>query len=178
VIGASLTAYRQRLQDEIVDTFDPNTFLSSTANRSEKSRRAGIEAQFDWTLSNQLRLSANYAYLKASEPDVLGSQVREARRPKHSGSISADGRIDRFTYGFSMAYVGNRIDTDFEVFPFERVTLNSYWLAGARVAFDVTKRVQLFARVANVLDADYQDALGYRTEGRGIYGGIRLAGGS
>ncbi len=178
VIGASLTAYRQRLQDEIVDTFDPDTFLSSTANRSEKSRRAGIEAQFDWTLSNQLRLSANYAYLKASEPDVLGSQIREARRPKHSGSVSADGRSDRFTYGLSMAYVGDRIDTDFDVFPFERVTLNSYWLAGARVAFDVTKGVQLFARVANVFDADYQDALGYRTEGRGIYGGIRLSSGS
>ena len=177
-VAASLTAYRQRLRDEIVDTFDPHTFLSSTANRSEKSRRSGIEVEFGWALSDQLRLSANYAYLKASEPDDLGSKVREARRPKHSGSVSADGRIDRFTYGISMAFVGDRIDTDFEVFPFERVTLNSYWLAGARVAFGVTKGVQLFARVANAFDADYQDALGYRTEGRGIYGGIRLASGS
>jgi vitamin B12 transporter len=177
-IEGSLTAYRQRLRDEIVDTFDPDTFLSSTANRSEASRRSGIEAQLDWTMSDQLRLSANYAYLRASEPDDFGSRVREARRPRHSGSVSADGRVDRFTYGISIAYVGDRIDTDFEVFPFERVTLNNYWLAGLRAAFDVSRNVQLFVRVANAFDADYQDALGYRTEGRGIYGGIRLAGGS
>lgn len=177
-IGASLTAYRQRLQDEIVDTFDPSTFLSSTVNRNEDSRRWGMEAQVDWTLNEQLRLSANYAYLKASEPDAAGAQIRESRRPKHSGSVSADGRVGRFTYGVSMAYVGDRVDTDFDIFPAKRVTLNSYWLASARVAFDVARGVQLFGRVSNLFDADYQDALGYRTEGRGIYGGIRLASGS
>ncbi len=67
-IGASLTAYRQRLRDEIVDVFDPATFLSSTENRSERSRRSGIEAQVDYAFGDQLRLSANYAYLKATEP--------------------------------------------------------------------------------------------------------------
>ena len=74
-----------------------------------------------------------------------------------------------------MAYVGSRIDTDFEVFPYQRVRLGSYWLAGARLGFEVTRGVQLFTRVANAFDANYQDALGYRTEGRSIYGGIRLA---
>ena len=175
-IGASLTAYRQRLSDEIVDVFDPGTFLSSTENRSERSRRSGIEAQVDWTLGEQLRLSANYAYLKATEPGP-SSRLREARRPKHSGSITADGRIDRLTYGFSIAYTGDRIDTDFDSFPFRRVMLDAYWLAGARIAFDVTKGVQLFARASNAFDADYQDVLGYRTEGRSLHAGIRIAGG-
>ena len=172
--GAALTAYSQRLRDEIVDLFDPATFLSSTANRAEKSRRSGIEAQVDWSLADQLRLSANYAYLDATEP----GDVREARRPKHSGSVSADGELGRFTYGVSLAYTGDRTDTDFESFPFRRVTLQSYWLAGARVAFNVSERIQLFARAANAFDADYQDALGYRTEGRSLYAGIRLASGS
>ena len=71
-IGASLTAYRQRLRDEIVDVFDPATFLSSTENRSEWSRRSGIEAQVDYEFGDQLRLSANYAYLKATEPGDAG----------------------------------------------------------------------------------------------------------
>jgi len=176
--GAALTAYRQRLHDEIVDVFDPSTFLSSTVNRSETSRRAGLEAEVDWSLGEQLRLSAHYAYLKASEPADVGSRLREARRPKHSGSVAADGRAGRLTYGVSLAYTGDRIDTDFETFPYQRVTLDSYWLAGARVAFNVAKGVEIFARAANAFDARYQDALGYRTEGRSIYGGIRLAGGS
>ncbi|HEX6409408.1 MAG TPA: TonB-dependent receptor [Sphingomicrobium sp.] len=176
-VGASLTAYRQRLSDEIVDVFDPVTFLSSTENRSERSSRAGIEAQVDWSFGEQLRLSANYAYLKATEPGA-GSRLRESRRPKQSGAISADGRIDRLTYGFSMAYTGDRIDTDFGSFPFRRLTLDAYWLAGARIAYDVAKGVQLFARASNALDADYEDVIGYRTEGRSLYAGIRIAGGS
>jgi vitamin B12 transporter len=176
-IGAALTAYRQRLGDEIVDVFDPITFLSSTENRSERSSRSGIEAQVDWSLGDQLRLSANYAYLDASEPGAA-SRLREARRPKHSGSITADGRVDRLTYGFSMAYAGDRIDTDFGSFPFRRLTLDAYWLAGARIAYDVAKGVQLFARASNAFDADYEDVIGYRTEGRSLYAGIRIAGGS
>ena len=92
--------------------------------------------------------------------------------------MSADGKLGRFTYGVSLAYTGDRIDTDFESFPFRRVTLDSYWLAGTRVAFNVTERFQLFARAANAFDADYQDALGYRTEGRSLYAGSRLASGS
>ena len=177
-VSASLTAYRQRLHNEIVDVFDFNTGLSSTVNRSETSRRSGVEAQVGWTLGEQLRLSANYAYLKATEPSGTGSPQREARRPKHSGAINADGVIGRLAYGLSMSYVGDHIDTDFETFPFQRVTLSSYWLAGARIAFDVAKGVQLFARTSNAFDADYQDALGYRTEGRSLYAGIRLASGS
>lgn len=170
-ISASLTAYRQRLHNEIVDVFDFMTGLSSTENRAETSKRSGAEAQLDWEFGPQLRLSANYAYLKATEP----GNIREARRPKHSGSISADGQAGRLTYGISMAYTGPRIDTDFESFPFRRVTLNSYWLAGARIAVDLAKGIQLFARAANAFDANYHDALGYRTEGRSIHAGIRLA---
>jgi vitamin B12 transporter len=172
--GAALTAYRQRLRDEIVDVFDPATFLSSTVNRSDKSRRSGLEALVDWRPADRLRLSANYAYLNATEP----GDVREARRPKHSGSVSADGEIGRLTYGVSLAYTGDHIDTDFESFPFRRVMLDSYWLAGARFAFQVADRIQLVARAANAFDANYQDALGYRTEGRSLYAGIRIAGGS
>ena len=173
--AASLTAYKQRLRDEIVDTFDPDTFLSSTANRSETSRRSGIEVQANWSLHERLRLSTNYAYLKASEPGDLGSRVREARRPKHSGSVAADGQLGRIAYGLSIAYTGSRLDTDFETFPFQRVKLGAYWLAGARVSYEVAEGVQIFARAANAIDERYQDALGYRTEGRSIYGGIRLA---
>jgi vitamin B12 transporter len=43
------------------------------------------------------------------------------------------------------------------------------------VAYRVTNRVELFARAANAFDARYQDAFGYRTEGRSIYAGIRFA---
>ena len=176
-VTASLTGYRQRLHDEIVDIYDPGTRLFSTANRSETSRRAGVEAEFGWDLSDRLRLSANYAFLHATEPGASGiTQVHELRRPKHSGSVAVDGKKGRFSYGASLAYVGPHLDQR-DSFPFDRVTLGSYWLAGARIGFAVRPGVELFARAANALNQHYEDVFGYRTELRAIYAGLRISGG-
>jgi vitamin B12 transporter len=174
---ASLTGYRQRLRDEIVDVFDPVTFISSTVNRDEVSRRSGIEAQVGWSAGPGFRISANYAWLKATEPGATPSlQLCEIRRPEHSGAIAVDGRRGRLTYGASLAYVGARGDTNFDVFPAEKVRLKPYWLAGARLAWSVTRGLQLFVRGSNLLDESYQDVFGYRTEGRAVYVGVRLSG--
>jgi vitamin B12 transporter len=174
-LEAALTGYRQRLYDEIVDTFDPLTSLSSTANRDGISHRAGAEAQLGWRLADKLRLSANYAYLHATEPPQFGSgQVKERRRPKHSGSVALDGAIGKVTYGASVAYVGAHLDSR-DSPPFDVVRLGSYWLAGARVAYTVRHGIEVFARASNAFNSHYQDVFGYRTEGRALYAGIRLA---
>ncbi len=153
------------------------TFTSGTVNRTGISHRSGIEAGVGWNLGETLRVSANYAYLDATEPGAIPSlQLREVRRPKHSGSIALDGRSGRLTYGGSLAYVGARGDTNFDVFPAQAVRLHAYWLAEGRLAWTVRNGVQLFARATNLFDARYQDVFGYRTEGRGLYAGIRLGG--
>jgi vitamin B12 transporter len=169
--GASLTAYRQRLHDEIVN----NATFTSVLNSPGTSKRAGVEATVDWKIADRFRLSANYAYLRATQPDpVTGEQLTEARRPKHSGSVAADGSMGRFTYGASLAYVGRHLDNR-DVFPFDRVVLGSYWLADARFAYAVRPGVELFVRGANLLNQHYQDVFSYRTEPRAGYAGIRLS---
>ena len=174
-LAASLTAYRQRLRDEIVDTFDFSTFLSSTANSSGKSRRWGLEAELAWQPLDALRLSANYIYLRATQPGSIDErQVTELRRPRHSGAITADGAAGRWSYGASLAYVGSRRDF-LEVQPFGTVRVDPYWLASARVAYDVTPSIQLSVRSSNLFDVKYEESAGYRTEGRGLFAGIRLA---
>jgi vitamin B12 transporter len=40
----------------------------------------------------------------------------------------------------------------------------------------VRRGVELFARGSNLLDQHYEDAFGYRTEGRAVYAGVRLSG--
>lgn len=175
--SAALTYYRQRLHDEIVPTFDYSTFLSSTTNRQGISHRSGVEAELAWRLAKSLRLSANYAYLHATQPDDnLSGQIREVRRPKHSGSVAIDGSAGKLTYGASVAYVGDRTDNNFDVFPAQTVVLRSYWLANGRVAYAVRPGVELFVRVSNGFNRHYQDVYGYRTEPRAAYAGIKLSG--
>jgi vitamin B12 transporter len=177
-IEGALTYYRQRLRDEIVDVFDVPSGKFTTANADRDSRRSGLEAEFGYIRSDKLRFTASYAYLRASEPTGTGGrQIREVRRPKHSGSVAFDGTSGKLTYGASLAYSGARFDNNFNVFPSEVVRLHAYWLADARVAYALSHRIQLFARGSNLFDDHYQDVFGYRTEGRGIYAGIRLAAG-
>jgi vitamin B12 transporter len=170
-VGASLTGFRQRLHDEIVS----NATFDSALNASGSSRRSGVEATLEWTVAKTLRLSANYAYLHATQPNPLtGEQLAETRRPKHSGAIVLDGGSGRLSYGASVAYVGRHLDNR-DTFPFDRVALGSYWLADARVAYAVRPGLEVFARGSNLLDQKYQDVFSYRTEGRGLFAGIRLA---
>ncbi len=169
--GASLTGYRQRLHDEIVN----NATFTSVLNAAESSRRAGVEATVDWNVAEKVRLSANYAYLKSTQPDPLtGDQTTEARRPKYGGSVALDGSSGRFSYGASLAYVGQHLDNR-DTFPFDRVTLGFYWLADARVAYAVRPGIEVFARGSNLLDQRYQDVFSYRTEGAAVYAGVRLS---
>ena len=172
---ASLTGYRQRLYDEIVNVVDPLTSLQTTVNRDSRSHRAGVEAVATWRADERLRLSVNYAFLHATEPDPAASgQLTELRRPKHSGSLAADGATRRWSYGASIAYVGGRFDTA-DNFPFGRVHLRPYWAAGARVAYAIEPGIEIYARGSNLFDAQYEDSAGYHTEGRGLFAGIRLA---
>ena len=169
-VAASLTGFRQRLHDEIVN----NASFTSALNAPVTSRRSGVEATVEWAVADTFHLSANYAYLKATQPSsTTGEQTAETRRPKHSGSIAADGSKGRFRYGASLAYVGRHFDNR-DTFPFDRVNLGSYWLADARVGYAVRPGVELFARGANLLGEHYQDVFSYRTEPRAFYAGVRL----
>ena len=170
-VGASLTAYRQRLRDEIVN----NATFTSVLNASGRSKRAGLEAAIEWSPAPYLRLSANYAYLKSTQLDAVSAQqLTEPRRPKHSGSLVMDGIAGRLTYGASLAYVGRHLDNR-DVFPFDRVALGSYWLADARIAYVIRPGVELFARGSNLLNQRYQDVYSYRTDRRGVFAGVRLS---
>jgi vitamin B12 transporter len=175
-VDAALTGYEQQLHNEIVDVFDQTTFLSSTLNRSGINHRSGVEAELGWAIGDRLRVTSTYAFLHATQPDPAETgQVREVRRPKHSGSIAFDGSDGRFSYGGSIAYVGRRSDNDFDVFPSRVVSLHPYWLAGARVGYRLNGGLELFARGSNLFDQHFEDVFGSRTEGRAIYAGVRLS---
>lgn len=170
-LEAALTGYRQRLHDEIVD----NDTFTSTINAPGTSHREGVEAELGWKVADTLRISANYAYLHATQPSPSGTgQVRELRRPKNSGSVALDGQSGKLTYGASLVYSGAHLDVRDRP-PYDVVRLSSYWLAGTRVAYAVRPGVELFARAANALNSRYQDVSGYRAEGRSLYAGIRLS---
>lgn len=171
-----ITGFSSRLRNEIVDTFDPVTFLSGTANATGRSERDGIELSASWRHADWLNVEANYTWLDASEQRVAGTaQVREVRRPRNTANLAAWGEASRFSWGASLAYVGTRLDADFDLFPAAVVRLNDYVLGSVRIGYRVLPQLELYARMENAFDADYQDVVGYNTPGRTVYAGLRVA---
>ena len=176
---ASLTAYRQRLRDEIVESSTPrpssrrrSTARSAAAAGASRPSSAG-SARRPAAADRALRLSA-------TRPQPTRGQrcsLREMRRPKHSGSVALDGASGRLSYGASLAYVGRTAtDSDFDVFPALPVRLDAYWLAGARVAYAGQARPRA---VRARLEPARQRVSGYvRLSDRrpALFAGLRLGG--
>ena len=51
--------------------------------------------------------------------------------------------------------------------------LEGYELFDLRASFGIGDNLELFGRVENVFDTDYQTVAGYGTAGRSVFGGIR-----
>jgi vitamin B12 transporter len=174
-LSLALSLFSARLEDEIVDVFDPATFRSTAANASGASRRRGIEVEAEWRPAKAANFAFYYTWLDAEERQVEGGlKLREVRRPRHSFNLLGHGRSGRLTWGATLAYVGERGDTDFDVFPASPVTLGDYVLASLRFAFRISSTLEAYVRAENAFDARYQDVVGYRTPGRTAYAGLRF----
>jgi vitamin B12 transporter len=171
--AVDITYFHANLTDEIVSTFNSSTFLSGVANASGSSRRQGVEVSASTTLTDWLRLDASYAYLDATEQKIsTGLALRELRRPKNSGSLTATVKHGAWQSAVSAAWVGERVDTNFATF--SRQTLPGYVLVTVSGSYKINDRIALTGRVENAGDARYQDVIGYRTLGIGAYAGVKL----
>lgn len=173
MVALDVTWYSATLDEEIVSTFDSVTFLSGVANATGRSLRKGLEVSASATPAKGVMLRATYAYLDATEQQVsAGLRLREVRRPRHSGSVTASYAGDVFDIAASAAITGARDDTDFALFM--PVRLDSYALVTLAGAWHASPQVDVTARIENAFDATYQDVFAYRTPGITAHAGVRF----
>uniref|UniRef100_A0A832G6K9 TonB-dependent receptor n=1 Tax=Ignavibacterium album TaxID=591197 RepID=A0A832G6K9_9BACT len=152
--------------------FDPNTFVTININKAQTS---GIEFFTKFKPLDNIFLKANYTFTKAFDKSDGISPEDEIllRRPEHKAGlfISFDYN-NRINSSFEAIYVGKRYDKDFSTFPAERVTLDSYLLLNIAASYSLTDYLQLFGRIENILDKDYEEVYGYGTPGISFYAGL------
>ncbi|MGH1350441.1 MAG: TonB-dependent receptor plug domain-containing protein [Methyloligellaceae bacterium] len=161
-----VTYFDQDLKNEIVGVLvDPVNFISSVENAEGKGNRRGVEIAVKTRLSKQLYLTSSYTYLDAKQNG--GEQA--VRRPKHSVKTNFNYRFDegRGNLNLNVNYNGDMADIG-------GVTLDDYVLVNLAGSYKVKPNVELYARVENLLDEDYQEVFGYETAGISAYAGIKI----
>ena len=149
----------------------PPFFGACTAvNDPGVSPRDGVEVEARFALGYGFRLGLAYTYTDARTPFGL----QEIRRPSHSGRGDIGYTFDggRGSVNLSAEYVADNIDTNFG--DFSRVTLEPYWLVNVAAAYKVSQQMEIFGRIENLLDEDYQEVYGFETAGIGAYAGVRF----
>lgn len=169
--------HRARLEQEIDGfVFDPDSGLFTARNRDRNSHREGVEARLSLRPDAVTTITARYAWLDATEPEAGAGQVRELRRPRHAGSLSATRRFldDRLRLRSDLIWTGKRDDLFFGSFPATRVALDDYLLINVAASWQMNPRLELFLRGDNLGNENYQHVLGYTTPGRQLHAGFRL----
>ncbi len=161
-----VTYFKANLENEI------RGFGNTTRNLEGESTRSGLEVALKSQLYPWLYLGASYTYLNANEPD--GTQ--ESRRPKHTGKAEVIALFDqgRGNVSLSAAYNGHMTDRNFGTFPATIVTLDEYVLMSLAASYKIKPQIELFGRVENLLNADYEEISGYNTPQIAAYAGLRI----
>lgn len=120
----------------------------------------------------QLLLAAEYTRTEAKNEDT-GEKLLRRPRDKFTAELSYNV-LRKGHLGVSLIHIGKREDLFFENFQSTRVILDSYTLLNLAASYDVLPTLQLFLRLDNILDQEYEMVKGYGTPGFSVYLGFRL----
>ncbi|MGB3167164.1 MAG: TonB-dependent receptor [Alteraurantiacibacter sp.] len=174
VYGA-LTLFRRDTEDQIAfvgcfGSVDPicEDRPFGTYDNITSARAQGVEAELRARPASGVVLGAAYAFVDAENRDT-GLEL--PRRARHAATFTAKWEpFDALSLGVDVRVVSSSFDDAANT-----VRLGAYETLTLRAAYEVTDAVQLYGRVENAWDEQYQTAAGYATRGRAAFIGARLA---
>jgi vitamin B12 transporter len=158
-----LTGFENRLRN-LID-FDLATFTDVNIGRA---LNRGVEAEAGYR-RGIFDATVNATFLKTEDQDT-GLEL--LRRPKRSANLVVSARPGPWTLSVVGRYVGER--ADFDPFTFGRTVNPAY------ARFDIAARwrarpwLSPYARVENLADREYSEALGVPSPGRTWIGGLAI----
>ena len=159
----AVTLFR-RDSSNLIDYVFPAGYFNVSRTRAE-----GIELEGGVQVSERFTVQGAYTYLTASNRST-GNDL--ARRPRNMVSVSADWTtpLHELKLGADLRMVGDSFDDRGNF-----TALDGYGLLTLRASLPLGEHLELYGRIENVTDQQYQTVAGYGSYGRSAYGGVRVA---
>jgi len=161
-VHLEITYFDQEIEDEIFfDLAGFSGYLQSLGTSTSKGVELGARAP----LGERWEILGNWT--RNDTEDTADEQ--RLRRPKNLGNVgiqyaSADDKLRLAAH-----YRLSRDSIDIG-----GVALDDYEVLDLSMSYAFNSAFEVYARVENATDEDYQELIGYRTPGRAAYGGVRF----
>lgn len=159
VMGA--TWFRQRYRNLI-----QTNFATFTADNIGKAQSEGVETAVTAGPLEGFTLKAAYTYMEAMD---LETDTLLSRRPRNKVSTSLEYTAAPFTLSAEYLYVSERLDSS------AGSRLSPYSIVNLRGSCTVNRHLNVFVRVDNLFDENYEEAGGYGAPGVAAFAGIEVA---
>lgn len=164
-VKAGVTYFRTDYKDMI-------EFESGYVNKT-KVRTSGVEVFADLQAAEDIAVGVSYTYTDA-EDRISGHTL--TRRPRNMAVLDMSyDWSDKGNVTVGVLYADDRSDRyyDSSMVTYVDTTLDEYILVNLAASYELNNHLELFARVDNVFDEDYEEVKGYGTPGVSGYGGVR-----
>ncbi|WP_411819465.1 TonB-dependent receptor [Hyphococcus formosus] len=162
LIGAhrfSATFFQTRVKDQI--DFD---FAGSGYFNIDRARARGVETVADFSLHENLSARASYTFTDAVD---LDTDLPLLRQPKHKAVATISyAPVQSLNLSTSILYNGPEADFPVGNDDFIRIDL--------RAAYALSEKIEIYGRIENLTDTEYEDVSGYGEAGISGFGGLRV----
>lgn len=154
--------FDQTVEEEIF--FDLVAFSGYLQGNGE-AHTSGVELIAEWPVMESLALSANYTY---NDTETSDGEDR-VRRPEHLANLGVtwQGIDGRLTLGMNARLSRDAIEIDGR-------PLDDYEVLNFNANFELVPGLDLYGRVENLLDEEYEEVRGFNTAGAAAYAGVRF----
>ncbi len=149
----------------------------------QEARADGVELSVAVAPTPAWTLGAAYTWLRSEAIDpgasggpgfVEGEPLQ--RRPEHKVRLFGQYTRGRFDGRLDLYHIGKRPDVDYSLY--ERVDNPAYTKVNVTFSYKLMeserRTLELFGRVENLFDEDYEEVYGYEAPGFAAFGGIRM----
>lgn len=164
ILGAT---YFSSQYENLID-FDFSEGYINILEASSKGAEFILQA---WPMDN-LYLTASYTRTEAKDEQTDEYLLR---RPKDKFTAKINFRfLKKGNISISLIHIGGREDMEWVGWTATRIRMPSYTLINGAVSYDLIQNAQVFLRLDNILDDEYEMIKGYGTPGFSAYGGVKI----